>query len=49
MHTGFRACRRGKVASALTTSLDAGTLRGLGADWVAGDLAGVSAEIWERS
>jgi len=48
--SGVKAAKAaGSRCLALTTSLDAGTLRRLGADWVAGDLAGVSAEIWERS
>ena len=47
--SGVRAAKAaGSRCLALTTSLDAGTLRGLGADWVAADLAGVPAKIWEQ-
>ena len=47
--SGVQAAKSaGSRCLALTTSLDASTLRGLGADWVASDLAGVPAEIWER-
>ncbi len=46
--SGVQAAKAaGSRCLALTTSLDAGTLRGLGADWVAGDLARVPAGIWE--
>jgi len=46
--SGVQAAKAaGSRCLALTTSLDAGTLRGLGADWVAGDLAHVPAGIWE--
>ena len=46
--SGVQAAKAaGSRCLALTTSLDAATLRGLGADWVAGDLAHVPAEIWE--
>ena len=48
VRSGVQAAKAaGSRCLALTTSLDAATLRGLGADWVAGDLAHVPAEIWE--
>ena len=47
--SGVQAAKAaGSRCLALTTSLDAGALRALGADWVAGNLAGVPAEIWEH-
>ena len=47
--SGVRAAKAaGSRCLALTTSLDAGSLRWLGADWVAADLAGVPAKIWEQ-
>ena len=46
--SGVRAAKAaGSRCLALTTSHDAGTLRSLGADWVASDLAHVPAGIWE--
>ena len=46
--SGIRAAKAaGCRCLALTTSLDAGTLHKLGADWVAGSWAEVPAEIWE--
>ena len=46
--SGVQAAKAaGSRCLALTTSLDAGTLRSLGADWVAGDLVHVPAGIWE--
>ena len=46
--SGVQAAKAaGSRCLALTTSLAAERLRGLGADWVAGDLAQVPAEIWE--
>ncbi|MEI8314994.1 MAG: HAD-IA family hydrolase [Verrucomicrobiota bacterium] len=47
--SGVQAAKAaGSRCLALTTSLDAATLRGLNADWVAVDLAHVPAEIWEN-
>ena len=47
--SGVQAAKAaGSRCLALTTSLDAGTLCGLGADWVAADLAHVPAGIWEN-
>ena len=44
--SGVRAAKAaGSRCLALTTSLDAGTLRSLGADWVAGDLAHLPADL----
>ena len=46
--SGVQAAKAaGSRCLALTTSLDAATLRGMGADWVASDLAHVPAGIWE--
>ena len=47
--SGVQAAKAaGSRCLALTTSLAAGTLRELGADWVASDLAHVPAGIWEN-
>ena len=47
--SGVQAAKAaGSRCLALTTSLDAGTLRSLGADWVTGDLAHVPDGIWEN-
>lgn len=46
--SGVKAAKAaGSRCLGLTTSLDAGTLRELGADWIAPNLAGVPAEIWK--
>jgi len=46
--SGVQAAKAaGSRCLALTTSLDEATLRGLGADWVAPNLAHVPAAIWE--
>ncbi|MEI6083230.1 MAG: HAD-IA family hydrolase [Verrucomicrobiota bacterium] len=46
--SGVQAAKAaGSRCLALTTSLDEATLRGLGADWIAPDLAHVPARIWE--
>jgi len=47
--SGVQAAKAaGSRCLALTTSLAAATLRELGADWVAGDLAHVPAGIWDN-
>ena len=47
--SGVQAAKAaGSRCLAVTTSLAAGTLRALGADWVAGDLSCVPAGLWEN-
>lgn len=47
--SGVRAAKAaGSRCLALTTSADAATLRGFGADWIASDLGHVPAGVWEN-